>query len=238
MILSWLGGGVLFIALLFVLVGSEKDSQYYQEVREERMGALEKVRRGKDKKKHTQISQHRELVNRTVLRGEGDKQIFTLAALTADIRMKFKKDGVGIEEEFHHARGILQEEFYYILPGSPERGKIFLLDGKYTDDKGKPVLLTQEEIGRLRPYQDIRTFVSEKVVWDLEKDVILAYLCDFATYTLPSHTLPDDLFSRTPDSLGYANQMRVALKTKGGQQLTAEGLRMKMSGGVLPWQKK
>ncbi len=227
------------LALLFILKGSEKDSQYYKEVREERMGALEKIRRGKKdgqkEIKHAHISQHRNQVNRTVLRGEGDKQIFTLAAQSADVLMKFKKEGVGIEEEFHHARGILQEEFYYLLPHGDEGRKIFIQKGAYLDEKRKPVVLSQEEISLLRPYQDIRTFVSEKVVWDLENDVILAYVCDFATYTLPSHILPDDLFSRTPDTLGFADQMKVVLKANGGEQITAEGLRMKMSPGALPW---
>ncbi len=230
-------------AFILLLVGTKKDAKYYHDARESRMGLIEKIRRGHGKDRSAEICQHREGVERTVLRGAQQKLAFTITSLTADLKIQVKKETLSFEEEFHQAKGVFQEELYYLLAQQNDKKvgkedhtkKVICRDGAYYGEDGKKKELTEMQIANLIPYQRIRTFIAQKVMWDFGADLIQAYACDFATYALPGHIVPDDIFEKDPDSLGYADKLHIQLNLDGSERVSAEGLQMNTRLGALPW---
>ncbi len=216
LLVLFLMAGYLVISMLFHV--SEQDLQDYK--------LLPLNQDTQEKNKGYSGRQERSGVRRDIWYSDAEQAQrlhFVILGKESQVLFDTESNKDQIIEEIQDVHCFMQEDLYYLLPD--DQAIIRHANGEYFYSHSKQAM-TPPDVP-LRAMQHLRYLQADAATYSYTDNLFTAKTVALARYTLPSHTLKEDLTALTPELEGAAQTVQFSLE---GSDLNfhAERLRVKI----------
>jgi len=225
----WTWTLIIITTLLFAATYHVNGSRvrYYDKTKESRRGAIRKAKEGKS---NLLVKQERFGVTRSIyIEDNYDlRRQFFLEADKAEGGATVNGKNSDFKERFTKPKGWLQEELFWELNGSRVIPK-----GHYWVWEANPTKrVNEKEYGNIVPMQHLRFFDAQTGDWSPDANKLIAHTADFCVLKLEGHALPEHLDQGKILAKGTARSVTFAFDEKGKQQVTCQGVQVRLNQGL------